>query len=314
MPRAPGDVVSVSNLRPQTHSSSTGFHLRARHGTHDHEASHCPIDEAIGRLNDFRTQEVYFQKILERYMRLCAINEKQLANLFASIAPTTSPETTALGLPLPPTSADAPPAAPAFNSPPLNDLSTVLSAFRKLREAITATARKDAFARRAYFFGVHAAVLCKDWQSYLPALHYILNVLHVATPLSPPDLKEYVGLLILDQACRQSNLALAHETRLKFAFKDKRVETALKALAADNYVVFWKVRRAVDGYQRTVMEFAAQGVRVHALKCLGRTYMGADKSFVERATERSWKELVADGVGWELTESDRVIIKKPKGS
>ncbi|KAJ4305436.1 hypothetical protein N0V90_000967 [Kalmusia sp. IMI 367209] len=234
------------------------------------------------RLNDFRTQEFYFQKILERYMRLCAINEKQLADLFASMTLTSTADTTFLGLPLIAEITDALPTAKSFNSPPMNDLARVLSAFRKLREAITATSRKDAFARRAYFFGVHAAVLCKDWQSYMPALHYILNVLHVSTPLSPPDLKEYVGLLILDQACRQSNLALAHETRLKYGYKDRRVELVLKALVADNYVVFWKMRRAVDGYQRSVMEFAAQGVRVHALKCLGRGYLSADRGFVER--------------------------------
>lgn len=250
-------------------------------------------------------------------MRLCAINEKQLSALFASVTLQDAPATTGLGLPIPthttvPPADALPTAPPTFSSPPINDLATVLSAFRKLREAITATGRKDAFARRAYFFGIHAAILCKDWASYLPALTYLLNVLHVATPLSPPDAKEYVGLLVLDQACRQGDIALAHETRLKYAYKDRRVELVLKALVADNWTVFWKMKRAVDGYQRSVMEFAEQGVRVHALKCLGRGYLSADKRFVERAAEREWAELVKDGVGWELTEDDKVIIKKPK--
>lgn len=251
-------------------------------------------------------------------MRLCAINEKQLSALFASITLNEAPSTTnALGLPLP-TAPSAPPdtlstATPTFNSPPINDLATVLSAFRKLREAIVATGRKDAFARRAYFFGIHAAILCKDWASYLPALTYLLTVLHTAMPLSPPDLKEYVGLLVLDQACRQGDIALAHETRLRYAYKDRRVELVLKALVADNWVVFWKMKRAVDGYQRSVMEFVEQGVRLHALKCLGRGYLIADKRFVERSAERAWADLVGDGVGWELTEEDMVVIKKPKG-
>ncbi|KAF2445062.1 hypothetical protein P171DRAFT_521120 [Karstenula rhodostoma CBS 690.94] len=269
------------------------------------------------RLNDFRTQEFYFSKLIERYMRLCAINEKQLSALFASITLTDAPTTTPLGLPLPsapPAPPDALPSAPpTFNSPPINDLATVLSAFRKLREAITATSRKDAFARRAYFFGIHAAVLCKDWASYLPALNYLLAALHAATPLSPPDLKEYVSLLVLDQACRQGDIALAHETRLRFNLKDRRVDLVLKALVADNWVVFWKMKKAVDGYQRSVMEFAEQGVRVHALKCLGRGYLSADKRFVERSADREWAELVKDGVGWELTDEDKVVIKKPKG-
>lgn len=259
-------------------------------------------------------------------MRLCAINEKQLSMLFASVTLTDTPITTGFGLQLPPTPAAAtefslptpstsdtlPAPLLTFNSPPINDLSTVLSALRKLREAITATARKDAFARRAYIFGIHAAVLCKDWASYLPALTHLLTVLHPSSPLPPPDLKEYVGLLVLDQACRQSDLALAHETRLKYGYKDRRVEMVLKALVNDNWVSFWKMKRAVDGYQRSVLEFAEQSMRVHALKCLGRGYLSASKSFVERSADRKWTELIKDGVGWELVGDDKVIIKKPK--
>ncbi|CAI6339977.1 unnamed protein product [Periconia digitata] len=270
------------------------------------------------RLNDFRTQEFYFHKILERYMRLCAINEKQLGTLFASISQALNHDFLAsLHLPTPPTSAATlndprTPTAP-FTSPPLTELSTVLAALRKLREAITASGRKDAFARRAYFFGAHAGILCKDWESYLPALTSLLTVIHrPEAPLSAPDLKEYVGLLILDQACRQGNLALAHETRVKFAYRDRRVEGVLKALVADNWVAFWKLKRAVDGYQRSVMEFAEKEVRLHALKCLGRGYMSVDRRFVEKCADREWAELVKEGVGWELTETDRVLIKKPK--
>lgn len=160
---------------------------------------------------------------------------------------------------------------------------------------------------------MHAGILCKDWESYYPALNALLTVLHRAdAPLTAPELREYVGLLILDQACRQGNLALAHETRLRYAYRDRRVEGVLRALAQDNWVAFWKLKRAVDGYQRSVMEFAEREVRVHALKCLGRGYMSVERGFVERCAERAWGDLVKDGVGWELTEADRVLIKKPK--
>ena len=286
---------------------------------------HQTSDRDATRLNDFRTQEFYFSKMVERYMRLCAINEKQLSALFASVTLTDAPTTTSLGLPLPPAQPTiapslhayapgdtAPTAALPFDSPPMNDLHTVLSAFRKLREAITASGRKDAFARRAYVFGIHAAVLCKDWASYLPALTHLLTVLHRSSPLSPPDLKEYVGLLILDQACRQSDLPLAHETRLKYGYKDRRVELVLKSLVQDNWVLFWKMKKAVDGYQRSVMEFAEQSMRLHALKCLGRGYLSATKSFVERSANKGWHDLVQDGVGWQLVDDEKVIIKRPK--
>ncbi|KAF1959706.1 hypothetical protein CC80DRAFT_489810 [Byssothecium circinans] len=272
-----------------------------------------PLQLTSRRLNDFRTQEFYFHKILERYMRLCAINEKQLSTLFASVSLSPNPkDNTSLGLPTTSVPDETRTMETLFSSPPVNELTTVLSALRKLREAITATGRKDAFARRAYFFGVHAGVLCKDWESYSPALNSLLTTIHRQLPLSAPDLKEYVGLLILDQACRQGDLALAHETRIKYGYKDRRVELVLKALVADNWVVFWKMKKAVDGYQRSVMEFAEKDVRLHALKCLGRGYMSCDRKYVESCTEKEWKELVEEGVGWELTETDKVLIKKPK--
>lgn len=62
----------------------------------------------------------------------------------------------------------------------------------------------------------------------------------------------------------------------------------LRALVADNWVLFWKMKRAVDGYQRRIMEFAEQGMRVHALKCLGRGYMSVERRYVEQCADRKW--------------------------
>lgn len=67
----------------------------------------------------------------------------------------------------------------------------------------------------------------------------------------------------------------------------------------------------MDGYQRSVMEWADGRVRRHALKAIGKSYMRADKGFVERSAERGWEELVGDGVGWEC-EGERVVIQKVK--
>jgi hypothetical protein len=200
-------------------------------------------------------------------------------------------------------------------TPSINELATVLASLRKLREAITASNRSDAFALRAYTFAIHVSILCHDWSSYLPSLLSLLNKIHPVNPLSPSTLHEFVGLLILDQACRQSDYSGARATKLAYGYKDWCVEKVLRCLVADDYVGFWRVRRSVDGYQRSVMEWADGGVRVHALKCLGRAYLSADRGFVERVTERKWEELVSEGVGWELSaDGERVLIKKPKGA
>lgn len=70
----------------------------------------------------------------------------------------------------------------------------------------------------------------------------------------------------------------------------------------------------VDGYQRAIMEFAVPEMRLHALKCVGKGYLQADRAFVERSGDRTWEELVGrDGVGWELGEDGRVVIRRAKG-
>jgi hypothetical protein len=265
-------------------------------------------------------QDVYLNRITERYMKLCALNREALDGLFASISSTkgaahdVTSAFSGLGLGA---SRHAPAGATAPNArqPSIDELGTVLQALRKLREAITASNRTDAFARRAYYFSIHVAVLCRDWESYVPALHSLLHVIHPRCPLPAHDLKDFVGLQILDQACRQADYAGARETKLLYAYSDRRVESVMRALVADDWVVFWRVRRSVDGYQRSVMGFAEARVRLHALKCLGRGYMSAERRFVERVTERAWSDLVDDGVGWELSgDGERVMIKRLKGT
>lgn len=268
-------------------------------------------------------------------MKLCALNRSELDQLFASVSSTKVPSCdltssfSSLSLaktgglasskyaPAKPdentitsSTASLPPAA---SSRSIEELATVLTALRKLREAITASNRTDAFAQRAYYFSIHVAVLCHDWESYVPALHSLLNTIHPRAPLPPHDLKDFVGLQILDQCCRQSDFAGARDTKLLYGYTDQRVENVMKALVSDDWVTFWRMRRAVDGYQRSIMEFAEGRVRVHLLKCIGKAYMRADKRFIERAADREWRELVKDGVGWELIEGeDKVVVQKPK--
>jgi len=243
-------------------------------------------------------------------MKFCAASSggDDLDKQFASLSLNTPSAT-----PTPPPtshSISAPPPSRGYN--PTNELTTIVSALRKLREAITATKRRDHFAQRAYIFNVHAAILCRDWESYAPALNALLHTIQPRTPLPPSELREYVGYLILDQACRQGDLAAAYATKLKYNYKDRRVELVVNAIVNDNWVVFWKMKKAVDGYQRRIMEYAEKNMRLHALKCLGRTYMSAERQYVERCADQKWPQLVADGVGWELGEDDKVIIRRPK--
>ncbi|KAI4921860.1 hypothetical protein J4E90_000288 [Alternaria incomplexa] len=337
--------------RPSSRRAASGAWNRLKPVREDVLETYGLPSKGETRLNDFKTQEIYFNRIIERYMKLCALNRDELDRLFISVSipptdtTTTTKSTTAptanskltssfssLSLskhappearqqtttrpPLASTSTNTPhqPIPQKAFTPSIQELSTVLASLRKLREAITASSRTDAFALRAYTFAIHVSILCHDWSSYLPSLLSLLGKIHPVNPLSPSTLHEVVGLLILDQACRQSDYSGARATKLRYGYKDWRVEKVLRCLVADDYVGFWRVRRSVDGYQRRVMEWADGGVRVHALKCLGRAYLSADRAFVERCAERSWEELVQEGVGWELSaDGEKVLIKKMKG-
>ncbi|KAK3063723.1 hypothetical protein LTS18_013280 [Coniosporium uncinatum] len=209
---------------------------------------------------------------------------------------------------------------------PPTELPLLLASMRKLRESLLATSRSDSFARRVYIFITRACILARNWEGYQPALNHLLGYLHAVQPLEGSEVAEFVGYKVLDLACRVEDLGAAFEVRARFGFGGAvavigaigggrsmglgRVDQVLRALVGGNWVLFHRMRRAVDGYQRALMEFAEGEIRVHTLKCLGRSYITVDRKFVEMATAKEWKELVAQGVGWELMEGGETVVIK----
>lgn len=193
------------------------------------------------------------------------------------------------------------------------ELSIIMLAMRKIREAIVATSRTDAFALRAYLFIIRATILVKSMEGYHPALHHLLHNIHPNSPLSAPEQHEFVGYSILDAACRQKDFALAYELRNQYNHRNARIDMVLHALVHENWFMYWKVQRLVDGYQKRLMEWGNDDMRKHALKCLGRSYLKAEKTYIEKAAERDWEQLKnQDNVGWELT-GQMVTIRRIRG-
>ncbi|USW55599.1 hypothetical protein Slin15195_G089180 [Septoria linicola] len=263
------------------------------------------------RLHDYKAQENYYTKIVERYMKFCASpgGGDDLEAAFTSMSvqepnPLWTTETA--------TGKRPPLSTRPSETARSNDLPNILLAMRKLREGILGSRRTDHFAQRAYMFIIHASILTKSWESYLPALQYLLGTINKHTPLSVPELQEFSGYHILDLACRQNELLDAFAARLAFRNRDRKVAAVLQALVQDDWVKYWRLKRAVDGYQRAIMECSGERMRLHALKCLGRGYMNADRAFVERSGDKTWEELVKSGVGWQLQENGNVVIRKPK--
>lgn len=192
------------------------------------------------------------------------------------------------------------------------DLSTLMMAMRKLREGIVASKRVDDFSIQAYIFCIRLSILVKNMESYHPAILHLLKRMHTILPLSKAELQEFVGYLVLDLACRQNDLAEAYVVRQKYHLHDAKVDAILQALAHDNYFLFWRIRRSVDGHKAKLMEFAEDGMQKQALICLGRSYLSIDLPSLEEYTNSSWSSLTkVHGVGWRL-EGTKVIIRKPK--
>lgn len=282
------------------------------------------------RLLNFKTQENYYTKIVDRYMSFCsdAGRSDELLRRMSQLSVQSGGATQAPAKPLKglASSIYASPGTKSTNAlsqlpsvpkklveyDSAKDLSLLTMSMRKLREGIVASKRIDEFSTQAYIFCIRLSILIKHMESYHPALLHLLHRMHTVRPLSRLDLQEFAGYLVLDLACRQQDLAQAHVVRIRYGVKDTKILAVLDALAHDNYYVFWQVKRSVDGHKAKLMEYAEEAIRLHALKCLGRSYFTVSLRFLEQVTGSTWDTLVKENrVGWEL-KGGEVIIRKPK--
>ncbi|PFH55745.1 hypothetical protein XA68_17693 [Ophiocordyceps unilateralis] len=257
------------------------------------------------RLLDFKTQERYYTKIVERYMTFCsdAGQGDELLRRFSALELAPGPV---------PSSPSAPSVESLQKLENSKTLSDVMAALRKLREAIVASNRTDDFALQAYLFCIRLSVLVKRPESYHPAVLHLLQTMHPRHPLTSVELQEVAGYLVLDTACRRHQLAEAFALRRRYGLRDAKVGAVLAALVHDNCFAFSRVKRAVDGHCARIMEWAEPDLRMHALKCIGQSYLQVDVDFLERVTGSTWDELKRkDGVGWEL-DRKTVTIRKRK--
>lgn len=265
------------------------------------------------RLLNFKTQEDYFRKIVDRYEQYhpSAGNCDALDGAFASLSLDGIRETRSDGI-KGISETEALGSAPHVSTEDSRELSMMLMAMRKLREAIVASTRKDAFALRAYAFMIRATILMKHMESYHPALLYLLCNIHPVTPLSTSEHHDFVGFYILDLSCRQNDLAAAYEVGCRYNYKNTRVGAVLKALVHGNWYIFWKVKTLMSDHQQRLLEYGEELMRQRALDCLGKSYLSVDKGFMERSARRQWEELKEKNhVDWQL-EADVITIRRIK--
>lgn len=263
------------------------------------------------RLLDFATQENYFSKVVERNNAIQP-SDNGLDDAFASLSldgkSTQNPASRTGG----PKGREPAESQVGQSIPMSNELSTVLMAMRKIREAIVASARTDGFALHVYKFIIRATILLNHMESYHPALLHLLHKLHPVVPLAKSEFQEFLGYYILDLACRQDGLSEAYRAKWQFRYSDARVEAVLKALAHGNWCVFWMLQKVVTIHQRSLMEKAEDRIRTQALKCIAKSYLSVDKQYLEKSMQRPWEKIEGrDGMGWQL-DGDVVTIKRVK--
>ncbi|KAJ3495780.1 hypothetical protein NLG97_g3142 [Lecanicillium saksenae] len=261
------------------------------------------------RLRNRKAQENYYKLIAERYLSFCsdAGERDELLRRFSSLGLESKKEDT-YSIVIPDTASVESLQRPSNTK----TLSIIMSALRKLREGIVASKRTDDFAIQAYLFCIRLAVLVKQPESYHAAILHLLRNIHPEQNLTLMEFQEVVAYLVLDTACRRRELSEAYSLRQKYGLNDKKVNDALSALAHDNFILFHRVRKAVDGHRARIMEFAEPDLRLHTLKCFGRAYLGVDLHYLEMATSSEWDDLKQkDGVGWEL-DGAKVVIRKIK--
>lgn len=203
------------------------------------------------------------------------------------------------------------------------ELSSILTALRKLREGILATSRtaeSPLFSQRVHIFNIRLAILALHPESYHASLRYLLGNLHSPDhPLPQSELREMTSLLLLDTALRLGDIMEAYRIRVKaratFKYRDRDVDQILQAIVRNDWPLFWRVRNRVDGYMRAIMHWHMDSLRKTALKTIGKSYLKVDIKWIVQSTtgnELDWDQLVVqENIGW-LREDDNAIIRKPK--
>ncbi|KAI1615329.1 hypothetical protein EDD37DRAFT_507397 [Exophiala viscosa] len=297
------------------------------------------VSKGDNRLLDSKTQESFYNKIVARYMQFCTRHSKDLDTAFASLSLAEDPATPSQatenqnprirGSPLPDargSPAIANPISQSINAPApstADEVSTILLALRKLREGLLASstsAPSPVFSQRVHVFNIRTAILALHPPGYHPSLLHLLFVLHTpAHPLPRSELMEMTTYLILDTAIRQNDLcqaySLRYNSRVKFGYTSRVVDSILRSIVTGNWITFWHVRQKVDGYVRTLLHWHVEAQRKLALKAIGRSYLACDIKYILQSTsggELSWEDLVKEeDVGW-MRDGDRAIIRKPK--
>ena len=188
----------------------------------------------------------------------------------------------------------------------------IVQAMRKLREAIVAVHRSDAFAQNAYVFMIRTMVLARHPESYHPAILHLLKRMHPSKPLTTPLFHEISSYHILDLACRQKDINAALLAKLECSVQDPKINQILSAITRGDWVAFWKVETSMNAYQSQLISEASARMRRHAIESVGKAYLSADVHYIEKTAQMTWGNIQdVYNVEWSL-QGTTVTIRQVK--
>ena len=255
------------------------------------------------RLLSFEMQESYFDDIVKRYHSLEPPRSTTMTTRGTDIAS----ELAALSV-----SDGAATATGDIVSADAAEQNKLLMAMRKIREGIVASGRHDPFAVKTYMFCIRAAILARHVESYHPAMLHLLRCLRPRVHLTPSELDELVGYLILDLVCRQQQPAEAISVRCRYGHRGGRVDAVLDAIIHGNPHLFWRTKSHATEYESRLMEHAEDRMHTTTVRCLERAYFTVDARFLRSLTNLDWDRFQARyRLPWTLDGPMIVIRRRP---
>ncbi|KAK9381814.1 uncharacterized protein V2V93DRAFT_367934 [Kockiozyma suomiensis] len=198
-------------------------------------------------------------------------------------------------------------------------LDQVVLGLRKLREAILASGPPTAFGKSVFLFTVRVTVPIGHYESYVPAMKCLLDVISQTQPLTKAERHEIGALYLLHLTHFSNNMSEAFEAMQKYGLADDlTLRQTLQAWWDRDYVL-WRRRfvKEKDPARRKLMEYGDRTMALEALKRVGAAYFFMKREELEKITGWPWTRCVDElGCGWRHEQDSSLIVirerkKKP---
>ncbi|BFZ58762.1 hypothetical protein PYCC9005_005827 [Savitreella phatthalungensis] len=195
-----------------------------------------------------------------------------------------------------------------------------LGELRKLREAITASGREDAFAVLVFERSARYAVSRDHPEAYLPALRHLLFHLYTRKAVKPDQ--DLVQAYLLHLLCVMDDLHGYLQEQEQLVLSDMidpthttSTQIMLVMVRGDPLSYNKILRDAASTLCVRLIEHAREKVYRRALAVTGAAYMQAPISLLDAAVDSDRWRKHAEETGWVIDgENDRVIIRAPRAS